>query len=507
MRFDLKATITFSDDIRSAERDIERVLKKANDDLLKRGTPADVEDSGARVDEYSIGNEKLSLHILADRYVRAHDALLRLKKRLNTELGPEYHVGVREIHIEKYLVELDLDRPPKNQDKISLPYVDDIKFNGKKCVLNTSALTEKQLKENYVDRIIDRLEEKVEAQYYEGKEEMWELLWRSDEKKMVWAKDPTEGMVERDWLKRGPTKGKWFYRPKAAKILKTVEKIAVEEVLKPLGFEQIIESMMVPFDIWIETGHMEGIPNEAYYICEPKTRDPKEWEDIIDEIKIGQEVPREKLSEMIETPRAGICYAQCPVIYWSLRNETIADDSLPILVYEKSVPSARYESGGRHGIERVDEYHRIEPVYIGTKNQLMDLKEKLIERYKYVFEEVLDIEWRMAKVEPFYLQQAGGKKEEKEVDLGTVDFEAYLPYRGTREDSEWLEIGNLSIFRKYTEAFNIKSQSDELLSGCSGIGIERWASSFLAQKSLNTEDWPERFKEYFGEMPDGFELL
>jgi len=155
----------------------------------------------------------------------------------------------------------------------------------------------------------------------------------------------------------------------------------------------------------------------------------------------------------------------------------------------------------------VDEFHRIEPVYIGTKEQLVDLKEELIDRYKHVFKNILDIEWRMAKVEPFYLQQAGGKHEEEETDLGTIDFEAYLPYRGEREKSEWLEFGNLSIFRKYTETFNIKSQTGRLLSGCTGIGLERWATAFLAQKGLEPENWPEEFKDYFGEMPEGIDLL
>lgn len=497
--------MTFSGKIEDAVEDIDQIISNANSDLLKRGAPKDVDDSGARVLDYSVDEDMLHLIIESDRYVRAHDGILRLKKKLNEKMGPEYHVGIRKIGVDDYTIEFELEREAKHD--ISLPFVDDIRLEGEICKINISGLTEEQLSKNYVDRILNRIEEKVEAQYYEGKEEQWELLEQSEEKEMVWDEDPTEVMEEKGWIKRGPTKGKWFYRPKAAKILKTLEKIAVKEVLKPLGFQEVMESVMVPFEVWIDTGHMEGIPNEAYYISEPSTRNPEEWEDIIDEIKITQEVPSEKLDEMTETPKAGFCYAQCPVIYWSLRNETISDDRLPLLLYESTVPSARYESGGRHGIERVDEFHRVEPVYIGTKEQLVDLKKELIDRYKHVFENVLDIEWRMAKVEPFYLQQAGGKHEEEETDLGTVDFEAYLPYRGDRKSSEWLEFGNLSIFRKYTETFNIKSQTEELLSGCTGIGIERWATAFLAQKGLEPKDWPEEFKSYFGDMPDGVELL
>lgn len=508
MKFELKSTLVFSGNIKDAEEDIGEIISKANEDLLKRGVPEEVGDEGgAEVKDFSVKEDELEMFISSDRYVRAHDAALRLRKKFNEKLGPEYHVGVRDLEVKDYQIEFELEREAK--DDFQMPFVDKLEFEDSKCRLKITELNEEQLSKNYIDRIINRVQEKVDAQYYEGKEEMWELIWESEEKEPVWEKDPTDEMEEKSWIKRGPTKGKWFYRPEAAKILKTIERIAVEEILEPSGFEEVIESMMVPFDVWIDTGHMEGIPNEAYYISEPATRNPDEWEDIIDEIKITQEVPLDKMEEMTETPKAGICYAQCPVIYWSLKNETIADESLPLLLYENTVTSTRYESGGRQGIERVDEFHRIEPVYIGTKDQLFDLKEELIDRYKHVFNQILDIEWRIAQVEPFYLQQAGDVDDEMESNLGTVDFEAYLPYRGTREESEWLEFGNLSIFGKYTDAFNIKSQSQsgKLYSGCTGIGIERWAIAFLAQKGLDPENWPEEFKEYFGEMPDGIEIL
>ncbi|MFW6040756.1 MAG: aminoacyl--tRNA ligase-related protein [Thermoplasmatota archaeon] len=504
MEFELNAVITFSAKINKAKNTIEVVIKKANEDLLKRGVPSDV-DGGAEVVDYDIEGDKLNIALRSDRYVRAHDALLRLRKKLSREVGIEHHIGVRDIQIKRYKIDFEIEKPPKKEFEI--PFVDKIKFNRKRCELFIEGLTEEQLSKNYVDRIVKRVKEKIESQYYGGKEEKWNLLWKSEEKNIVWDKDPTEEMEKRGWIKRGPTKGKWFYRAKATKIMKTMEKIAVEEILKPLDFEEVIESMMVPFDIWLDTGHMEGVPNEIYYISEPKTRDPLEWEHIIDEIKITNEVPLEKLDKMTTLPRAGVCYAQCPVIYWSLKNQTISDDSLPILLYERRVPSARYESGGRHGIERVDEFHRIEPVYIGTKEQLIDLKKKLIERYKHVFEDILEIEWRIAKVTPFYLQQAGKEANHEETQLGTVDFEAYLPYRGTRDHSEWLEFQNLSLFKKYTEAFNIKSQTKELYSGCTGIGLERWTAAFLAQKGLDCEKWPKEFRRRFGNMPKGIELL
>ena len=390
---------------------------------------------------------------------------------------------------------------------MSIPFAS-VAIDGKTAVLTITDATEEFLQHNYIDRMITFVKEKVENQYYEGKAEFWKLIWASPEKQPVWTKDPTEEMEKLGWLKQGPTKGKWFYRPQAAAILKTMEHIAIHEVLQPLGFQEVIESHIKPFDIWLKTGHMEGMPYEFYYVVEPKTRDAKDWERFIDLTKITKEVDVTELQKNLSPPAAGIAYAQCPMIYWSFKGKTISESSLPVLVYDDTAISARYESGGRHGIERVDEFHRIEPVYIGTRDQLLELREKLLDRYTHVFNDLFELEWREAWVTPWYMQQAGKIGESGTQETGTMDFEAYMPYRGTRKDSEWLEFQNLSILGdKYITAFNIKAQKSELWSGCSGIGLERWTAAFLAQKGLDPDHWPKGFTHYLPKLPAGIEFL
>jgi seryl-tRNA synthetase len=87
---------------------------------------------------------------------------------------------------------------------------------------------------------------------------------------------------------------------------------------------------------------------------------------------------------------------------------------------------------------------------------------------------------------------------------GTVDYEAVLPYNGN-----WIEFQNLSVNgEKYPKGFTVKSQSGEALwSGCSGVGLERWASAFLSQKGLERANWPEEFQKRIGEMPKGIRFL
>ena len=498
MIFDLASIFNFSDDVEHIKNELEVFIKNFNSKIKQNENKVEIND-------IKIEKNQLSFTIISDGNYRPHNALLQLRNELAKEFGKKHHVGVREIKIISYKIVFELEKKPLKQIKIPFAKVN---FSDKTSTVELESVDEEFLRSNYIDRIIKRVHEKVENQYYEGKGEFWKSIWESGEKTPLWDKDPTEEMVKQGWLQQGPTKGKWFYRPQSAIIMKTMEKIALEEVLKPLGFQEIIESHIVPFDVWLKTGHMEGMPGEFYYVVEPSTRDPIQWERFVDLTKITKEIDTEELKKNLSDPSAGICYAQCPLIYWSFKGKTISEKSLPVFVYDNTAISSRYESGGRHGIERVDEFHRIEPVYIGTREQLLDLREKMLDRYKHVFNEIFDLEWRMAWVTPWYMQQSGKIGDKSTQDTGTIDFEAYMPYRGDRKTSEWLEFQNLSILGdKYIQAFNIKSQKSTLWSGCSGIGLERWTTAFLAQKGINPDKWPEGFRKYLDKLPEGIEFL
>jgi len=485
--------------------DLGTFLEEANDTVLARGAP---EGRGARVVAHRLDGNELRVEIDSHEHVRAHDALLRLKNAFAQRFGRDLKVGVRDVRVDEYDVTFDVPREPRGE--VTLPFVESLMFDETRATIHLVDVSEEFLQGNYIDRMISRVREKIENQYYEGKGEYWQEMWSSSEKPVKWRQDPTEAMIERGWVVQGPTKGKWYLRPQAAAVFRAMERIAVEEILVPLEYQEVVESHFVSFDIWLRTGHLEGSPNEFYYAFEPRTRDPEAWEGFRDIVKITRKVPEDVLMSLLRPSHAGLCYAQCPVTYWSFQNRTIAEPSLPVLLFERAANSSRYESGGRHGIERVDEFHRIEIVFIGYTDQLLKVREDLLERFRHVFNEILDLDWRMAWVTPFYMQQSGqvGVDDEVMMVKGTIDFEAYLPYRGERGDSEWLEFQNLTIVGdKFTSAFNIKGQKGELWSGCAGIGLERWTAAFLAQHTLEPENWPEGFRRYLPDLPKGIEIL
>ena len=497
MEFRLKADLKCSGSVSGAvsSSEIEEFVKHCNAELLKKGAPP---GCGAEIERWNVTGEKIGLKIVSDRFVRAHDALLRLKNEFGKFLG-KHHIGIRSMEIEDYEIAMEWKEGVEIK---KLPFVREIKEEKGELTLFLD-VDEFSLEKRIPDRIIRLLEDKREAARWKGKKEHWELLFESNKKTFYFNKDPTEEMIKRGWIRHAAGRGQWIYGPQLTKIFRAFESILLDILLKPLGYEEMIFPKFVPWAVWKRSGHAKGIYPEAYYVCTPKTRDPEFWEEVSDYYKVTNEIPLDMIIERIE-PVGGMCYAQCPPFWVFLQGKIIPDGILPIRIFDRSGTSHRYESGGLHGIERLDEFHRVEIVWIGKKEHVIEHAKQLRERYRRIFEEFLDIEWREAWVTPWFMAQEGkaGLAELKEV--GTIDYEAILPYSG-----KWLEFQNVSVNGdKYPKGFSVKLQSgEELWSGCSGVGLERWGAALLAQKGLDQDKWPAKFRSAVGELPEVFKFL
>lgn len=499
MRFHMEASLRLSADATLAKAAIDQFFDGAGP-IIQKGAQ---EGHGARIVQWKLAGNRIDLIIESDRHVRAHDAVLRLRRPLAELLGKKYRIGVRGLDISKFEIEVESDRAIEHK----IPYVREIKFEDGLLKLDldvgpSGTLGQSEIENRIPDRIVSLLEEKLQS--YGGKGEHWELLWESPERQPRFNKDPTLEMLQWGWIKHGSSRGQWIYGPQATHIFRTFEQIVHEEIIKPLGYREMIFPKLDTWDIWKKSGHAQGVYPEIYFVCPPKTRDPAFWEEVMDYYKVTHEVPLELIKDKIDLPIGGMCYAQCPTFWGFVQGTTLPNDELPIKVFDRSGTSHRYESGGIHGIERVDEFHRIEIVWLGTREQTLAEAEKLKICYKHIFEEILELHWRMAWVTPWFMAQEGKTGLAEMSGAGTVDYEAVLPYNGN-----WIEFQNLSVNgEKYPKGFTVKAQSGEpLWSGCSGVGLERWTSAFLSQKGLDMENWPEAFRKRFGEMPKGIRFL
>ncbi len=509
VHFTLKASVQLSAIISPDFEDIIRkAAEEANNVIFRKGVPSGIDDSEiGRITGITVKENYIEITIESGTYTRVHDALFRFRKYLAQILG-KYRVGVRGIEVHSYDITATLDSGVPVPNLSKLPFVKSARNDENKLIISLS-LSASDLENKVPDRILRLIEEKAEASQYGGKGEHWDLIFESEQKNRSKKENPTDEMLAKGWIKHGLSRGQWIYGPEAVRLFRAFERLVMEKIIGPLGFTEMIFPKLVPWEVWMKSGHAKGVYPEIYYVSVPKTRDPLFWEEVSDYFKVTGEVPVDLIRDKIDGPIGGLCYAQCPSFWPFLQGETLTNDCLPAKIFDRSGTSHRYESGGIHGIERVDEFHRIEILWLGTPEETVAIAESLHEAYKKVFIEIMELDWRCARVTPWFMAQEGLLGDVKETgtgccsSIGTTDYEAFLPYNET-----WLEFQNVSINGdKYPKGFNVKIQSgSECWSGCSGIGLERWTAAFLAQKGLDMAGWPELIKEYAGREKSVFKF-
>ncbi|HPT19975.1 MAG TPA: serine--tRNA ligase, partial [Methanothrix sp.] len=250
MKFHLEASLRLSADAEKAEAALSDFFGNAGQ-LLQKGAP---EGQGAKISSWKLSGSKIDLVIDSDRYVRAHDALLRLRRPLSELLGKQFRIGVRGMEIGRFDIEVESERGIEHK----IPYVREIKFDGKKLFIALDvgpqgSLGQSEIENRIPDRIISLLEEKLQSGYG-GKTEHWELLWESAPREPKFNRDPTEEMQKAGWIKHGASRGQWIYGPQATHVFRTFEKIVLEEIISPLGYREMIFPKLDTWDVWKKSG-------------------------------------------------------------------------------------------------------------------------------------------------------------------------------------------------------------------------------------------------------------
>ena len=100
MIFDLKAKLTFSNDISLIKNEIESSISDFNKVLLEK-------DKSLKIKTKDYKENFLSLEISSEGSFRPHNALLQMKNILSKEFGKKHHLGIRDITIEIYTIDFD----------------------------------------------------------------------------------------------------------------------------------------------------------------------------------------------------------------------------------------------------------------------------------------------------------------------------------------------------------------------------------------------------------------
>ena len=483
-------------------KDIESITKEVIEELKEKF------ESRSKSFTYTSSSSKngLKLNFKSEAQFTATDLLVQFEKQAKMRLGKQLKTGIKEFKIKHYKVMVEIDEKPKKE--ISVPFVESIDVKGKKCILIYKDLDFKELKDHYVEKTIKLVNNKALMQKYEGKEEAQEIVWEGKQRPVKYEGDPAVDLEKKDWIRRTSAKGQFVYGREFTALVNVLKELYIKHVYKPLNFKEMIFPKFEPWEVPKKSGHAKNIYPTAYFVNSPKDATPEYWEEVMDKFEITGEVDTELVKE--KTDNVGIMsYAQCPPFWPYLENKIIDNESLPLLLYDWSGPTYRNESGGTHGLDRIEEFHRIETLWIGTLEEVLDAWKKLKDSFQEFYDEVLDMEIKVSQVAPWWMVHEGKKDLSEDADIGTYDFEAYLPYRGDR-DKEWLEIQNVSSNGdKYPKGFQVKGRKsdDYLWSGCAGASFQRVIVAFLAQKGLEEKNWPKEVKELYKEKVEGITPL
>lgn len=450
-------------------------------------------------------HSKEQLHLEIEGEATATDFLVQFEKQLRQEIGKEFKTGIKETIIKKYTVTEELETMPCKG--ITVPFVREIAFCGNAVQLIYENAPFAWVKEHYVEKTFKLIKDKIRMQAYEGKDEYKEYIWEGKQRTIAATEDPAVRLEKTGWIKRTEAKGQFVYGREFTALMNVMRELFIEHVLAPLQFYEATFPKFEPWSIPKASGHAKNIYPNAYFVSVPKNGSEEYWEEVRDLFAITGEVPVEQVVERA-TCVGILSYAQCPPFWPLLENKIIDEETLPLLVYDWSGPTYRNESGGTHGLDRIEEFHRTEFLFVGTREQVIKTWQNLKDALIRLFDEVLDIEIRVAKVTPWWMAHAGIRTASESADVGTFDFDAYLPYRGDRS-KEWLEIQNASSNGdKYPRAFRVKGKRGEYLwSGCAGHSLERVITAFLAQKGTDPACWPAVVRERFLQKTSGMKTL
>jgi seryl-tRNA synthetase len=490
-----------------AEESLKKFFDKANTSFLKKGVPKGKESEGTTIAAHQIKPEGILLSLNSGRYVRVHTGIMRLNNELTTFLGKQYQLGVRAIKIQRFEIDTELEQTPL--EPIKLPFTKKIDFADNKAhlILNPTDIDETALKKNYVDKLLNRLYEKIRAQNIAaGKAAFSTTIKRSEKRldKYVIKKDPTEEVIRRGWVKEFPGAGVWTILPPYTALIRAIEQLVIDKVIKPMGFVETIFPRLIPLEVERKKGHL-AIPNELFWVCPPTSRNPKDFEEYVDYVEITGDPAPDQLQTMLRPPMFGLSYAQCEPFYQIFEKEIVDIDDLeknPILFFDKNGPTWRWEGGGLKGLERLNEFHRIEFTYMSTPKKTIEIRDEILKRSEEIIDSIFDLEYRIDKTTAVYLEHAGAaEREETEKFVKTYDLTAILPFETSSRPEAELEISSYHVHTDfYAQRFMFKDKAGkDVWTGCVGIGPSRWAYVFVIRYGFEFENWPKDIKKYIGE--------
>jgi len=148
----------------------------------------------------------------------------------------------------------------------------------------------------------------------------------------------------------------------------------------------------------------------------------------------------------------------------------------------------RFESGNLIGLERLWDFTMREIIFVGSAEHVLDMRERALEMTTTLLDRWgMDYDIRSA-TDPFFMDDFATQSTfQRAFDL-KFEIRAALPYkRGS------LAAGSFNYHQDFFgRSFSITApEGGAAHTGCMGLGLERLALAFVAQRGLDRTRWPE----------------
>ncbi|MEM7425614.1 MAG: hypothetical protein AAF441_05935 [Pseudomonadota bacterium] len=303
-----------------------------------------------------------------------------------------------------------------------------------------------------------------------------------------YQRNVNEGLVERGWL-YDYGKGQVAYSGPVLKLARLLDEKADELYKAELGAKEGHFPAMVDADTLHKCGYFDSHPNAVTFIG-----NMMEDFDAIEEFRMAN-----SCSEGAHMPPShhvhqdGMCLnpAACFPAYPTLKGKRY--ETGECFTWMGRV--FRYESRNISGLDRLFEFNVRELVFIGSDDYVRDVRQRSIPIVQQLAE-YFDIDCKLqTATDPFFATVSAAKKFWQAAQ--EVKNEIKIPVLNGKGEVSTLACGSINLHGNFFgERFDIEDgQGNAAMTGCVGLGIERWVLAVFTQHGFDEERWPAEVRE------------
>ncbi|MDH3741251.1 MAG: hypothetical protein OER56_06585 [Hyphomicrobiales bacterium] len=303
-----------------------------------------------------------------------------------------------------------------------------------------------------------------------------------------YQRNVNEGLVERGWL-HDYGKGQVAYNGPVLKLAQLVNEKAAELYKREFGASDGHFPALVDSETLHKCGYFDSHPNAVTFVG-----NMIEDFDAIEEFRMANSCSEgAHLPPQDHVHNDGMCLnpAACFPAYPTLQGMKF--ETGECFTWMGRV--FRYESRNISGLDRLFEFNVRELVFIGSDEYVRDVRQRSIpivgELASY-----FDIDCKLqTATDPFFATVSAAKKFWQAAQ--EVKNEIKIPALDGKGNVNSLACGSINLHGNFFgEKFDIQDASgNAAMTGCVGLGIERWVLAVFTQHGFDPGRWPQEVRE------------